>query len=137
MRAGVAGQPFHPLGGVHQFADGFVFVVRLFEFGVLLKRIVKGDVQAGGDKARHAVDVAVRHCQGAADIADGGFRAECAECDYLRYMLSAVLVHHIVDDLFAAVVLEVHIDVGHLFALNIEEALKDQRVGQGVDIGNA
>ena len=33
--------------------------------------------------------------------------------------------------------MEVHIDVGHLFALNIEEALKDQRVGQGVDIGNA
>ena len=52
-------------------------------------------------------------------------------------MLSAVLVHHIVDDLFAAVVLEVHIDVGHLFALNIEKALKDKRVGQRVDIGNA
>ena len=32
--------------------------------------------------------------------------------------------------------MEVHVDVGHLLALQVQEALEDQRIGQWVDVGH-
>ena len=40
-------------------------------------------------------------------------------------------------DLVPAIVLKVQVDVGHLFALQVQEPLEDQAVLQGVHIGNA
>ena len=49
-------------------------------------------------------------------------------------MVAAVSFDAVADNLFPAVVLEVHVDVGHLLALDIEEAFEDEAVLQRVDL---
>ena len=133
----MAGQAFQAHRGVHQLGDIFVRVVYFLQLRALLQRVFQGDIEAVGDEFRHAVAVAVWHCERAGDIADAALRAECAEGDYLRHMLFAVLFDDIVDDLFAAVVLEVHVDVGHFLTLDIQETLEYEPVRERVDIGYA
>ena len=135
--AGVAGQSFQALSVVYEPFYGLVGVVDFLHLRALLKRVVQSDIEAIGHETRDAINIAVGHCKSATDIADCSLRAECSEGDYLRDVLSAVLIDDIVDDFFAAVVLEVHVDVGHLLALDIEEALENEAVRERVDIGDA
>ena len=51
-------------------------------------------------------------------------------------MVGAIPLVNIGEDLIAAVILEVEVDIGEFGALHIQEALKDQTVGQRVDIVN-
>ena len=44
---------------------------------------------------------------------------------------------HVVDDLVAAVHAEVDVEVGHRHALGIQEALEEQVVRDGIEIGDA
>ena len=52
-------------------------------------------------------------------------------------MVIAIFFCHVGDDLVPAVVLEVQIYIGHLFTLDVEEALEDQPVAHRVDVGDA
>ena len=52
-------------------------------------------------------------------------------------MVAPVLVRDVLDRLLAPVILEVHVDVRHLFALDVEEALEHQPVVQRVEVGDA
>ena len=51
-------------------------------------------------------------------------------------MVLAVHVRDVVDDLFAAALLEVDVDIGHLHALGRQESLEQQAVGQRVKRGD-
>ena len=133
----MAGQAFESHCSVNELGYAFIGVVDFLHLRVLFKRVFQSDVEAVGDEARHAVHIAVGHCEGASDIADRRLCAECSEGDYLGDVFSAVLVHNVVDDLFAAVILEVHVDVRHLLALDVEETLEDEAVRKRVDIGYA
>ncbi len=54
-----------------------------------------------------------------------------------RGAVAAVLAVDVLDDLFAALVLEVDVDVGRLVALGADEALEQQRGARRVDRGHA
>ena len=133
----MAGQAFESHCSVNELGYAFVSVVEFLHLRVLFKCVLQIDVEAVGHEARHAVHIAVGHCEGAPYIADRRLCAECSEGDYLGDVFPAVLVHDVVDDLFAAVILKVHVDVRHLLALHVEESLEDEAVRKRVDIGNA
>ena len=90
-----------------------------------------------GHQPGHAVDIAVGHAQRPPHVPDGRPGAQRAEGDYLGDVVLAVFLGDIGDDLVAAVVLEVHVDIRHFLALDVEEALEDQPVLDGVDGGDA
>ena len=87
-------------------------------------------------EARDAIDVAVRHAERAADIADGSLRAHGAEGDDLRDAVIAVLLRDVADHLVAAVVGDVEVDIGRLLAVDVEKPLEHEARGERVDEGH-
>ncbi len=59
-----------------------------------------------------------------------------AEGDDLGDGLLAVLLGHVADHAFAAADREVHVDIGHRYALGIEKALEQQVVAERVHVGD-
>ena len=51
-------------------------------------------------------------------------------------LIAAVAPAHVVDHLVAPVLAEIDVKVGHGLALDVEKALEDQAVGDGVDVGD-
>ena len=86
------------------------------------------DAELVGHRLGDAVAVAVAHVQDARHVPDGGPGQHRAKGDDLGHVVRAVLAADVVDDLFAAPVLEVHVDIGHRHAVGIEEALERQLV---------
>ena len=143
---GVADNAFQAAAGIHEVAHHRVGLVGLGELRNALESAVDGPrhdlalvalAVAGGDHAGEAVDVAVGEAEGAARVAEGGLGAEGAEGDDLGHPVGPVAVDDVGDDLVPAIVLEVHVDVGHLLALDVEEALEDQPVLQRLHVGDS
>ena len=72
-----------------------------------------------------------------ADVADRGPGEHRAERDDLGDVVLAVLAPDVRDDLVAAAVLEVDVDVRHRHAVGVEEALERELVEDRVDRGDA
>ena len=94
-------------------------------------------MDAEGYQPGNAVHVGVGHPQGAARVADGGLGTQRPEGDDLGNVVSTVLSAHVGYHLVAAIVLEVHIDVGHLPALQVQETLEDQTILKRLYVGDA
>ena len=124
------------LRGVDDGLDVLLGLVRLLEVGVRGERLVDGDAQLVADELADAVARVVRVVQHARGVAHGVLGLQGAERDDLGHMVLAVHVLDVVDDLFAAALLEVDVDIGHLHALGREEALEQQAVGQRVERGD-
>ena len=101
--------------------------------GAICERLLELDAQLVRDGLGDAVDLAVAQAQDAADVADRGPGEHRAEGDDLGDVVRAVLARDVGDDLVAAAVLEVDVDVGHRHAVGVEEALERQLVEDRVD----
>ena len=88
------------------------------------------------DEFGNAVAKGIRKVQHAPDIAHDGSRRQRAESGDLRYRFRAVFLLDVVDDPIATVLAEVDVEIGHGYALGIQEALEEQRVTQGVEVGD-
>ena len=121
---------FEVESGVDDLPARVVGVAQAGEFGVLTERVGERYAEAGGDQPGEPVSGGIAEVEGAGYVAKGGSRAEGAEGDDLRHVIPAVAFDAVADHLFPAVVLEVHVDVGHLLALDIEEPFEDQAVLQ-------
>ena len=138
VRAGVARHPFQALGGFDQVADGLVGADGLGEFGAWVGLgVVQRDAEPGGYHPRDSVHVAVGHGERASDVAYGGAGAHRAERDDMGHVFAPVLFDHVVDDFLAAVVLEVHVNVRHFLAFQVQESLEYEPVGERVHVGHA
>ena len=82
------------------------------------------------------VDLAIRHLQHAAHVAQHATRLQRAEGDDLRHAVAAVAGLYVVDHLVAAVLAEVDVEVGHRHALGIEKTLEQEPEAHGVEIGD-
>ncbi len=107
-----------------------------FRTGFSIERLLQRHVERGRDLLGDAVDFRVRHVHGAADVAHHGLGLHRAEGDDLRDVLAAVLPGDVVDDLAAAALAEVDVDIGQRHALGVEEALEQQVVVQRIDVGD-
>ena len=130
----LAVSPFQRLGDVHHFADERIAVVGLAELGALLQCIVDGDAQSFRHPVGQLIDALQGNVENAADILQRRFRRHCAERRDLSNALLAVLLLDVGDDLFAAVLAEVDIDVGRFRAIRIEKSLEQQIVLQRIDV---
>ena len=89
------------------------------------------------DQLGNAVAKAVRQVEHATHVAHHGARLQRAEGGDLRYRFRAVFLLHVLDDLVAAVLAEVDVEVGHRHPLGIQEPLEQERVAQRIEIGDA
>jgi len=74
--------------------------------------------------------------QDARGVARGRAREHLAEGDDLGHVVGAVLLGHVADHALATADREVDVDVGHRHPLGVEEALEQQVVAQGIDVGD-
>ena len=119
---------------VDEFADGGLCLVRGLQLGRLLERVGEGDVQGVRHHPRDAVRGAEVHAQRATGVAKGGLRPQRPEGADLRDAVAAVLLDGVLDDLAAALVREVEVDVRHRDALGVEEPLEHQPVRERFDV---
>ncbi len=136
MGAGMARHALEMPGGLHQVADNGILLVRAAQLLILLHGLVQGHADTEGHQPGHLVDLAVGHAQGPAHVPQGGPGSQSPEGDDLGHMVLAVLLGYVGNNLVAAVVLEVQVDIRHLLALDVEEPLEDELVFQGIDVGD-
>ncbi len=90
-----------------------------------------------GHQLAESVGLVERQVEHACHIADAQFGGHAAVGDDLRHLVLAVLVNHVVDYALAPFVVEVGVDIGHALAVRVQEALEQQVVLDGVDVGDA
>ena len=134
---GVSGHPLHLAGQLHQLFDLGVGLHQFPQLPGPVDGLLQGDLQLLGDHLGHLIHQGVGDPQGPAHIPKSGPGGHSAKGDDLGHVVGAVLLHHVVDDLLAAVVAEVHVKVGHTHPLRIEKTLKEKAQAHGIDAGNA
>ena len=132
----MAGDTLQPAGGIDEASRLLVGVVDRAQLGAFVQRPFDRDAEGGGYQAGGAVSITVGHAQGAADVADCRLRPQCAEGDDLGHVVVPVALGGVADHLVTPVVREVEVYVRHLTPLYVEEALKDEAIGERVDVGD-
>jgi hypothetical protein len=135
---GVAIEPLEAERDVEHAPHHRIAVARLLETGLVGDRA--GQRHRGRRVLRHQlaqlVDLAVGHFEHAPDIAHHPARLQRAEGDDLGDAVLAVAALDIADHLLAAVLAEVDVEIRHRDALGIEEALEQEAVADGIEVGD-
>jgi hypothetical protein len=103
---------------------------------LLLRAPGRASSRADWESAWRPIDFANRHLHDAADVAHDGLGLHRAEGDDLGDVLAAVLLGDVRDDLAAAALAEVDVDIRQRDAFGIEEALEVQIEVQRIDVGD-
>ena len=134
----MAGEAFELLRDVEGAPRHRVGVARGLQPRLVVDRALERD--RVGRILRHQlaelVDLAVRHLQHAADVAQHAARLQGAEGDDLRHLVAAVFLLHVADHLVAPLLTEIDVEVGHRHALGIEEAFEQQPEADRIEIGD-
>src|SRR5262249_30273730 len=116
----------------------FIFaLVPTLQLLFLRQRIFQSDTELERDQLRDRIRESVAHPHDARDIAYDGFGRHRSVRDDLRNAIASVFLRDIVDDAIAPIHAEIDVEVGHRYAFGIQEALEQQVVWQGIQIGNA
>ena len=133
----VAGHPFEPSRDVEQLLDLRIVLLHLSQRLALVERLVERHVERCRNLLCHLVDVAERHLEDAADVADDRLRLHRPERDDLGDVLAAVLARDVLDDLAAPPLAEIDVDVRQRDPLRIQEPLEDEIEVDWIDVGDA
>ena len=138
MGRGVGIEPLEPLGDGEHRGHPLVGLGRLLEPRLVRDRLFQRDGM--GRVLRHElgepVDLAERHFEHAADVAQNASGEEGAEGDDLRDPIGAVALAHIGDHLVAPILAEVDVEVRHRHAFGIEKPLEQQAEPDRVEVGD-
>src|SRR3989344_3709685 len=135
MHADMPRVAFYFLREVENLTRRSIALIRLCELRRFLKRAMNGDgktLLAEGYEFCDGVSQAVRVSQGARDIAYSRAREHGAKRAYLSRLFGAVFSAHVINELIAAIVCEIHVDVRRARSLWIEKPLKRQIVCKGI-----
>ena len=135
---GVAVKALEPPRDLDQASDRGVRLDHFLEPRVAGDRLVQGHRvgRVVGDHLADTVDLRVGHLQDPPHVPEHGARLQLAKGDDLGDPLGAVLLLDVADDLVAAVLAEVDVEVGHRDALGVEEALEKEPEAQRIEIGD-
>ncbi len=132
-------QALERLGGVEHPSRVRVVLVGIAQLRRLLEGLLERRLLAL-DRWRHRLAQPVAHRERVVEhpggVADRRLRLDGPEGDDLRHPVLAVALGGVADHLGATTVVEVHVDVGHLDARRVEEALEDEAVLDRVDLGD-
>ncbi|VCU09306.1 hypothetical protein RHODGE_RHODGE_02480 [Rhodoplanes serenus] len=136
VRRGVAVEPLQLLGDREGARHHRLGVAGRLKLRLSLDRLLQADGlgRVLRDELAQLVDLAVRHLQHAADVAQHAARLERAEGDDLGDVITPVALLNVVDHLAAAILAEVDVEVRHRHALGIEEALEQQAEADRIKI---
>ena len=150
MDAVLAAQTLEPARHVDDALDVGILVVHLAQVGrhlvavgellALLEARVQRRIAAHYERRhrlRHFVADGVGVVEHPRRVAHCGPRLDRGERDDLRHTVGAVLRCRVLDHVAAVTRVEVHVDVGHLLATRVEEALEQQVVADRVDVDDA
>ena len=137
MDTGVARQPFEAFRHLDHGGDLLVVGDERAQFVGGADGFVEGDAELARDELGDLVDDRKRHVHHAADIAHGALGEHAVEGDDLGDVIGAVFARDVVDDLAAPLVAKIDVDIGHAHALRVEEALEEQLILEGIDVGDA
>ena len=133
MGGGVAGHALQTHGGVDELLHPLVAVVHFLQLGADLQCILQGDVEGGGHQLGDHVGLGVSKVQRAADVTDRATGRHGTEGGDLCHMVGTILTHDVLDDLAAAFLTEVRIEIGHGHALRVQESLENEGILHGID----
>src|SRR5215469_475409 len=134
MHTGIAHQAFELLRGVDQLFRLWFGLIRRRQRRRIFQRLLDGYVQRRRHHLHDALDLGVRNFHRSPRVLDRSLTGHGAEGDDLRYLLAAVLLRDVVDNLATPVHAEIDIDIGQADALWIQEALKQQLVLERIDV---
>ena len=105
-------------------ADHRIALGRLLQLRLLLQRLIQRDVQFGGHQVRQALALGGRQAHHARHILHRGLRLQATERDDLRHV--PVLLSHVIQHATAAILTDVHVDIGVFASIGVGEALEQQ-----------
>ena len=129
-------QAFQDLGRIHDVPDLRVRLVDAPEIRALLQRFVQRDLQIFGDHLRDLQRPRERHLHDLRHVLEDRAGFQGPERGDLRHVVDAIALFNVIDDLASALDAEVHVDIGHGYALDVQEALENQAEFDGVDVGD-
>ena len=136
MHGRVARHAFEALGCLDHLVDALVLGHGGPELGFLLDGLVQRDLEHVRHQLGEPVDLPERQVHHPAHVLDGGLGRHGVEGDDLRDLLATVLLGDVLDHLPAPIHAEIDVHVRHRLALDVQEALEEQSVLQGVDVGD-
>ena len=132
--ADVAIDAFEAAGEVDQAADLAVFLGQLLELGLFLQGGGDRDIEPRGHQLGDLIDAGERDVEHPADVLDGGLGLHGAEGADLGDVGRAILLAHVFDDLVAAGLAQVDVDIRRFVAVGVQKPLEQQVVLQRADV---
>ena len=136
MHGSMPGQTLEPPGHIDQIPDLLVFLIEFPEIRTDLQRLIYGNPQIRGDGFSHHVAGLIGQIQRPSHITDNVPCSHGTKGDDLYHLILAVFFRNVINDLLPSLIGEVNVNIRHGHALRIEEALKDQLIPDGIDIGD-
>ena len=137
MHRGVPRQTLQLSRHLNQLVHSFVAVISLFQIRILLQCLIQRDIQFIRNHLGDRIAEAVRKIHRAPDIANDAPCCHGSEGDDLHHLILAILTCDIIDDFLSSLEAEVHVNIGHGYALRIQKALEQQRVPDRVKLRDA
>ena len=138
MGRGVGIESLEPFGDRQHPGDLLVGLGRFLQPRLIRHRLLEGHWMSR--VLRHEfgelVDLAERHFEHPANVAQDAARQERAESDDLRDAVGAIALAHIADHFVPPVLAEVDVEIRHRHPLRIEETLEQKAKPQRVEIGD-
>ena len=134
-----ANRPFKRDSVVKHRLGSRVGLVLFLEVRVLSHRHFQRDVPSlhwWRDELCHPVSIAIRHLQHARHVAHRTTRCHRAKRTDICHAVRTILLGTVLDDLTAARILDVDVDVGHRDAVGVKESLKQQIILQWVEVSD-
>ena len=135
QRLAFEGRLFREFLDVVDLLETFV-AAELFLEGLIVKRkeLLETDIR---HQLRNAIGVGQRQLEHARGIADGAFGSHGPVRDDLGYLVRAILVDHVVDDLAPSLIVKIDVDIGQAHTVRIQESLEQQIVLNRIHVGDA
>ena len=136
-----AGEALDRERGVDDLPGLLVGLVGLLEVGrvlvllalVLVERVGKREARVVGEHLGELLPLVDGEAQHAVGVVDGLLRLDGGVGDDLAHVVLAVDLAHVLKDVLEVLVVEVHVDIGHLGALGREEPLEHEAVLERVE----
>ena len=134
----MAVEPLELLGDVEEPGDGGVVGAHLLQLGLRRDgvRQTDGIGRVVGHQLADPVDLTIGHAKHAPDVAQRRAGLQLSEGDDLGDPAAAVFLLDVGDDLVAAVLAEVDVEVGHGHPVGVEETLEQETEAQRVEVGD-
>ena len=132
----ISGHSFKRNCGVDKLLYLLRAVVKLLKLGKT-EGVFQCDSKLARNSLCHHVNVGIGHSHSSSAVAYRRLCRKSTKGNYLRHVFSAVFSRHVFDNLVAAIIAEIHINIGHTYSLGIEESLKEQVEFDRINIGDS